>query len=148
MCSRQLTVKSLLEAGADISAVDLVGDTVLHQYLKWNEDLGYLQLLLDHGADVNARGMHGNTALHSLFSRGNNKNGPNSRDEAIKFLLKNGADGNVKNNSGHTVLELAVGDKDCSLQTFKLLLDSYFDENTLRSYLFRVRLRYDYDEQV
>lgn len=144
----QTTVKSLLEAGADVSAVDRRGDTLLHRLLQHQRNLEFLQLFLDHGACVNTRGRHGNTALHAILSTGYLKRGPNSVDEIVEFLLEKGADCNLKNDSGHTVLEFAVGQADCSLQTFKLLLKSCSDKNTLRRCLFQVGARHDYREKV
>jgi ankyrin repeat protein len=150
-CPPQITVKSLLEAGADISAVDRHGETMLHRLLEHNKDLEYLQLLLDYGADINARGRNENTALHALFEHGFGTIGqkhPNNLDETIKFLLEKGADCNMKNDRGSTVLNLAMNMKDCSLQTFKLLLKYCSDENSLWHCLFQVHSRQDFEEKV
>ena len=46
---------SELEAGADITATDRFGQTLLHWAARCNRRVGVTALLLDHGSDVNAR---------------------------------------------------------------------------------------------
>ena len=55
-------VKAALEAGIDINAVNVVGETALHGAAYFQSDL-VVQFLLDNGAEVNARNMAGETPL-------------------------------------------------------------------------------------
>ena len=60
----------------------------------------------------------------------------NSLDEVIDFLLKGGAPCNVGNSCGSFAIEKAIINCDCSLQTFKLMLQSRTDENARQWCLF------------
>jgi len=148
----QATVKPLLEAGADISAVDRFGDTVLHRLLQEDRDVDFMRLLLDHGADLNSRGQHGDTPLHIIF-RAESINHIStleprySIDEAAEFHLGKGADCNIKDDNGETVLEEATGSQ-CSPERFRILLKSCSEENTLKRCLFLVSRRQKYEEKV
>ena len=60
--------------------------------------------MLPVGADVNAKDKHGNTPLYEAMTRSY----PCANIWAANLLLSHGADINVKNNDGETVLKTAV----------------------------------------
>jgi len=108
-------------------------------------------LLLDYGADLNSRGQHGDTPLHIIF-RAESINHIStleprySIDDAAEFLLGKGADCNIKNDNGETVLEEATGSQ-YSPERFRILLKSCSEENTLKRCLFLVSCRQKYEEK-
>jgi ankyrin repeat protein len=59
-----------------------------------------VQLLLDHGADVNAVGTNGATLLHQSLDRG---------EAFVRMLLEKGARLDIKDASGRTPLDIALG---------------------------------------
>ncbi len=59
-----------------------------------------MALLLEHGADINAATEAGQTALHAAIGRG---------DQLVAFLAKRGARLDVKDSSGRTPLDIALG---------------------------------------
>ena len=60
-----------------------------------------LKLCLDKGADVNAANDRGDTAMHAAAQRGS--------DKIVQFLADHGARLDLKNKSGRTPLDLAMG---------------------------------------
>jgi ankyrin repeat protein len=141
-------VESLLEAGANVSAINRCGDSVLHRFLVDTRDLEILELLLRHGADVNVRGRLGYTALHWALSSPGSRNGPNNVNEVVEFLLNKGASCNVKDNLGCTPLETAVRSSDCSFETIKLLLQACPDPDAHRKCLFTLSRRGNQERKV
>lgn len=111
------TVAVLLEAGADVNAVDSDGLSAL----MWasgseaSEDGGYkkglmekptmghyevVQTLLEYGAMIDTRDKDGITAImYACF---------NGHTSAVKTLLNHGADASFKNKAGKTALQLAL----------------------------------------
>ena len=78
-------LRSELEDGADVTATDRDGYTLLHWALRCSGRAAVINLLLEHGADVNARTISGASALLTAI-HGN-------RDIAvIELLLDNGAE--------------------------------------------------------
>ena len=84
--------EALIEAGADVKAIDQVGKTALHHAAE-NCRPDCLYMLLMEGADVNRRCNNGNTALIEAASL-----------SCIRVLLRAGADVNIYNNSGYNAL--------------------------------------------
>ena len=76
-------LRMLLEAGADVSAQDWEGSTLLHLAAS-KGNVAAIRMLLEAGADVNAQDQEGNTPLHLAASGGN--------VAATRMLLKAGAD--------------------------------------------------------
>ncbi len=59
------------------------------------------RLLLEHGADFNAKAGDGTTVLHHAVAQGN--------EDVVTYLIENGADLSLKDNSNRTALDLANG---------------------------------------
>ncbi|WP_375604376.1 ankyrin repeat domain-containing protein [Wolbachia endosymbiont of Anurida maritima] len=113
------SVKDLVESGSDVNVIDEYGDTPLH-YATRNGYTDVVIFLIGKGANTNAIGRLGQTPLHYAMEHGNMEitkilvthkadvnaqdgNGwtplylamlgiVNSREDIIKFLIKNGAE--------------------------------------------------------
>ena len=80
-------LKSLLQAGAAVNRVDLVGRTPLHRHLGApHRGKAIIDLLLSGGADVNAVDKRGRTVLDEATRR-------NPRDPIGDLLRRQGAVG-------------------------------------------------------
>ena len=105
MCSyAELKIAQLLlDAGADINAVDGMGNTVLHNTFVAKDDTGIdeFNFLLKHGADINARNIFGRTPLYENILRG-----PRWEKKTV-LLLEAGADPNIRNAYGSSPLMYA-----------------------------------------
>jgi ankyrin repeat protein len=102
-------MKVLLDHGANPSRAMANGTTTLAVALsgrgarKLTPDAPMFQavrLLLDRGADVNAAGANGATLLHQSVDRG---------DAFVRLLVERGARLDVKDSSGRTPLDIALG---------------------------------------
>jgi ankyrin repeat protein len=98
-------VKILLAAGANVKERDDYGLTALgwatvrYSYYP----LAAIQLLLEAGAQVNNQDCKGYTALHHTAARG--------YTDAVKILLKFGADKTIKNTADQTAYDVAANDE-------------------------------------
>ncbi|XP_028280656.1 B-cell lymphoma 3 protein homolog [Parambassis ranga] len=82
-------VRMLLDAGADINAMDVKsGQTPLIHAVE-NNNTDMVHFLIENGCDVNSQSYSGNTALHSACGRG--------QVDTVRLLLKSGADSSIKN---------------------------------------------------
>ena len=88
--------QQLLARGARINAREEDGDTPLH----FAGSLGMAKLLVSKGARIDAMNDYGATPLYDAVHRG--------LSEVVAFLLQNGADPNVKDEVGQSVLERAL----------------------------------------
>ena len=93
----------LLDAGADINAVDGMGNTVLHNTFVAKDDTGIdeFNFLLKHGADINARNIFGRTPLYENILHGSRW------ERKTVLLLEAGADPNIRNAYGSSPLMYA-----------------------------------------
>lgn len=102
----------------DINKRDRTGKTALHRAASTN-DLKQIEKLLSDGASVNARDSKSyRTPLHDAAIKNNNGN---NRLNAMKLLLKNGADVNAKTTEGDTPLHYLMKRADTSI--IKLFLE-------------------------
>jgi ankyrin repeat protein len=101
------TVKLLIDAEADVNAVDANGWTALFKaVINDEQDRGFpevVQALIDAGANIEARLAYGITPLMLAAGRG--------EAGVIEVLLKAGADVKARNEGGRTALMMAK-DKD------------------------------------
>jgi ankyrin repeat protein len=93
------TIKTLLDAKANINARDSQGNSVLHAAIRWNA-VNSAALLVDSGIDINAHSLNGNTPLHDAARLG--------IAEIEKILIDKGADLEVRNIDGNTPFLEAV----------------------------------------
>lgn len=94
----------LLQQGADVDATDSKGRTPLMAGLSSGpKTFEVSEALIKNGATVNSReSVYQMSALHFAAAHGN--------VEIARFLLRNGADINLKDTNGETPLHHAVGD--------------------------------------
>ena len=109
----------LLDHGAEVTAIDNDGWTILHAAAHNGHD-SLVKLLLDHGADVNTAHKLGRTALSIAADR--------RHESVVKLLLDHGADVNTADIIGWTALSIAADRGHESV--VKLLLDHGADVNT------------------
>ncbi|RFU29562.1 hypothetical protein B7463_g6755, partial [Scytalidium lignicola] len=133
-----LAVRTLLEAGANISDVYGDGDTVLHRFLAWNRDIEMLDLLLKHGANVTTCGSQRTTVLHSVLKAHSLSSQKNSSQEIVEYLLEKGALAHIKNEFGKSALEEAMFSISSNIDIFRLLLRSCPDESIRKECLWLI----------
>jgi Ankyrin repeat len=85
-------VELFLHYGANCTMKDNRGDSCLHLYAYWGQDLRILDLLLAKGANINAKDGAGETPLHRLLQR------LEPPIEMIRKFLKAGADIGMEDN--------------------------------------------------
>jgi hypothetical protein len=92
------TVKTLLEAGADVNTQSSYGCTALH-YAAWDGHVDVLHALLLAGADIDMQNANGSTALYLAAWNG--------RVECLKALVHAGAAMDGQSMFGDTALEFS-----------------------------------------
>ncbi|KAM4735590.1 B-cell lymphoma 3 protein homolog [Anableps anableps] len=100
---QQDLAKMLLDAGADINAMDIKSgqSPLMHAVEINNADM--VHFLIENGCDVNSQSYSGNTALHIACGRG--------QVETVRLLLKSGADTSLKNYHNDTPVMVAKNKK-------------------------------------
>ncbi|XP_012737414.2 B-cell lymphoma 3 protein homolog [Fundulus heteroclitus] len=95
--------KMLLDAGADINAMDIKSgqSPLMHAVESNNADM--VHFLIENGCDVNSQSYSGNTALHISCGRG--------QVDTVRLLLKSGADSSLKNYHNDTPVMVAKNKK-------------------------------------
>ena len=127
-----LCVKLLIEAGADLEAVDRDGYTPLHLCPARTTNFQIVSLLVEAGANVNAVNNYGSTALHYAYANCD-------AVYLVELLLAAGASVNVRNASGRTPFDTVL-DWD-RRRTWPLFLraGAEIPTNITDPYLIRVR---------
>lgn len=92
--------KYLIESGSDVKAKDKNGMDALIYAVSYGQ-LELINILLDKGADIESRDNQGDTPLMHAALRGWNI-------DAVKMLIKRGADVNTKNNAAQPLLDLLL----------------------------------------
>ena len=118
----------LIEKGADINKINWDNLTVLMYCARINNKNQFILLkyLIDKGANLNLKDNKGRTALmHAIIK--SNKN-------AVKLLIKNGADISIKDFRENTLLILASKYSKSNNYIFKFLLKYNIDINAKNKY--------------
>ncbi|MEC4806279.1 MAG: ankyrin repeat domain-containing protein [Jaaginema sp. PMC 1079.18] len=96
-------VKALIQAGADVNAVNNWGSSALAYTVSAGDyEINIIKALIEAGADVNVTNSSGNTPLMTTLRFGINNT------KTVKALIQAGADVNAINNRGSTPLEIAT----------------------------------------
>ncbi|MDQ8208306.1 ankyrin repeat domain-containing protein [Coraliomargarita sp. SDUM461003] len=98
-------LKLLCDRGADLEIRTAGGNSALWMACI-SSHYEAIRLLVENGADVNARGAYGNTPLLKVINR--RAHNYNKADEYTVFLLEHGADPNIADNRGETMLHEVV----------------------------------------
>ncbi|XP_040021276.2 uncharacterized protein bcl3 isoform X1 [Gasterosteus aculeatus] len=91
--------RMLLEAGADINAMDVKSGQSPLMHAVESNDVDMVHFLIGGGCDVNSQSYSGNTALHAACGRG--------QVDTVRLLLKSGADSSLKNYHNDTPVMVA-----------------------------------------
>ncbi len=108
----------LVEAGADVNALDHSGGTPLHRAVLMGQT-SLVQWLLENGADPALAANHQQTALHTAVLR--------NYPEIVELLLEYGSDATSEDSQGRTPLDWA---QIKGLPTIVEMLDGSSDANT------------------
>ncbi|CAH0489614.1 unnamed protein product [Peronospora farinosa] len=85
----------------DPNAKNEAGNLPIHT-AAYHGRVSFLEILLAHNVDVNATCSRQNSPLHYAAAQ--------NRDDAVKFLVNNGANPALRNRNGHTAYDVAKGD--------------------------------------
>lgn len=94
-------VEKLLDAGADVGAVNKYMHTPLHR-AAWNGLEENVRILIEHGADLSAQDNELWTPLHAAVVNGTSK--------TCEYLIKGGSDLTIKDKNGMSPLHMACRD--------------------------------------
>jgi ankyrin repeat protein len=133
-----VAVRGLLQAGANVLVVDDDGDSVLHRCLQGSQDTQILKLLFEFAARADVIGKDGNTVLHTALNNSHRRAESQCMADVVNLLQEKGARCDVKNNDGCTAIEAAACTRDCSLETFTVLLQSCSDIDTLQRCMWKL----------
>lgn len=99
-------VKFLVAQGADITKTDRAGrNAIMYMGLCQSYSSRTVEYLLNNGIDINAQDKDGKTAL-MFFSEGHMW-GNRGNLQAVKYLIKRGADSSMTSNAGKTAYDYA-----------------------------------------
>ncbi|GFS91024.1 ANK_REP_REGION domain-containing protein [Nephila pilipes] len=111
-CNKLEVVRVILNAGADIDAMNIDRKTPLLMAIEHCQDISVIIALIEHGANINCADKNNNTPLHFAVI--------NERHSAIDVLLHFKADVSIRNSDGNSVVHLCVLKND--MQTLKKIL--------------------------
>lgn len=114
--------KILVDAGADVTAKDRFGHSVLHYAVRMRDAASIIPLYASHGADPNARsgtGVQSTPLMAAIYAYLDDRDLAHA-DAAIRALLAAGADLNAQDRQGQTALAIVAARADAPL--VKLLL--------------------------
>jgi ankyrin repeat protein len=102
------TIRELLRSGADPAAVDGSGKNSLHlAFSAFFSSPEKLNAILEKISEVNVQDREGNTPLHHTMLRILRTGSWPALRNRIEILLKKGADLDIKNKEGKSVMDLA-----------------------------------------
>ncbi|MEM8889259.1 MAG: ankyrin repeat domain-containing protein [Bacteroidota bacterium] len=104
-------IQKLIDAGADIEAVNAKGKTALHTAAKAGFS-NVIKVLLEHGANLESRDMQEETPLFSAFRSSIRKQ--DKLVECMNLLIAQGADLEAKNKKGRSAKEVLHARKDAA----------------------------------
>ncbi|KAH3762168.1 ankyrin repeat protein [Pelomyxa schiedti] len=108
-----------LELGADVNAVNRLGETPLYKAcFNHSVRLMLIDLLTKSGSDVNICNDHGDSPLHLAVRMG--------REDLISVLVQAGADLNMTNKNGETPIEVALTMKSGKIVSHLKKIDELF----------------------
>ena len=116
-------VRGILNAGVDVNAEDMWGNTALYWAAR-NGRVAVVQLLVAEGAEVNAEDNHGYTPLIWAVK--------GRHLDIVQLLLEKGAEVNAEDNRGYTPLIWAVRER--HLDIVQLLLEKGAEVNATNDY--------------
>lgn len=93
-------LRPLLDRGADVKQCDIEGQTALHHAACHRNDIAYYKPLLESGSDPNWPTKWGITPLVTVIG--------DRRNEAVEYLIDNGADMNLKGQDDRSPVFYAV----------------------------------------
>ena len=128
---RLVCLRLLLDAGANLEAVDCNGHTPLHWCATEVRNVEIVSSLVEAGANVNAAADLGKTALHFAASTG--------ALACVKVLLAAGADINVRSVAGSTPLSNALVQDHRRMFALFLRAGAEIPTNNTDPYIVRVR---------
>ena len=118
-------MKQLIEDGADLYQANIYyGEEKTPLDLLAEKPLAALQAAFETGkVEINQQDKKGNTLLHKVCGYNINYDQEMAKDtyRKVKFLLENGADPSISNDSDKTAMMLASGD-DLKIKTVELLI--------------------------
>jgi ankyrin repeat protein len=108
------TIKTLLEAGAEVDAADANGATPLHRAVR-TRSAAAVRLLLDSGADPTVKNKPGSTSFHlAVQNTGRGGSGVEeakaAQREIIEIFLQHGLKPTLKDARGRSVIDWARSD--------------------------------------
>jgi cytohesin len=109
---QQEIAEHLIAKGAQVNAKEITGETPLHDAVRVGSK-EMINLLLTKGADVNALSQSGtplHTAAYFLAIGHGDAAWVQEKIAIVEFLLNRGANANLKNREGQTVLQNAISD--------------------------------------
>lgn len=114
-------ITGLIKEGANINTKDEDGNTALMKVIQQKKSPVICQLLIELGSDVNATNNDGYTPLMVAALDHHSDESYRYMDEIADILLQAGADVNIKDRAGHSMISRAINGYD--YDEIKYLLD-------------------------